>query len=111
MCHTFAGRLDADWLESSVEGRGIDDVRVEVPVVLPVDEERHDDRDNQTHDHGYDYTHIQGYIVCAGGHWRVGGRQNTERKTVFFRANKLISITLRFLCQYAGVVMKPLSAD
>lgn len=88
---TFASVLDADWLEASVEGRGIDDVRVEVAVVLPVDEERHDDRDNQAHDHRYDYAHVQSYIICAGRHWgrREGiGKdgqktRKTERKMAF----------------------------
>lgn len=90
-CPTFAGRLDADWLEASVKGGGIDDVGVEVAVVLPVDEECHDDGYDQAHDHRYDNTHIQSYIICAGGHWgkrrrrrEVGEeRQKTERKTVF----------------------------
>lgn len=87
MCRTFASVLDADWLEASVEGGGINDVRVEVAVVLPVDEERHDDRNNQAHDHRYDNTHIQSHVVCTGGHWgrgrRVGKeRQKTERKMV-----------------------------
>lgn len=87
---TFASILDADWLEASIEGGGIDDVGVKVAVVLPVDEECHDDRDNQAHDHRYDNTHIQSYIICTGGHWgrkrggrEDGGRQKTERKIVF----------------------------
>lgn len=73
LCQTFASSLDADWLEASIKGRGINDVRVEVPVVLPVDEESHDDGDNQAHDHRYDNTHIQSYIICTGGHWRTWG--------------------------------------
>lgn len=89
LCPTFARSLDADWLEASIEGGGINDVGVKVAVVLPVDEERHDDRDNQAHDHCYDNTHIQSYIICTGGHWRRRGgwvgeeRQKTERKIVF----------------------------
>lgn len=78
---TFAGGLDADGLEASVEGRGVDDVGAELPVVLPVDEERHDDGDNQAHDHGYDNTHIESDVVCAGGHWRRGQEgDKTERE-------------------------------
>lgn len=67
---TFASVLDADRLEASVEGGGIDDVRAEVPVVLPVDEERHHHRDHQAHDDGDDDAHIQSHVVCTGGHWR-----------------------------------------
>lgn len=43
---TCASRLDADWLEATVESRGIDNVRVEVAVILAVNEEGHDDGDD-----------------------------------------------------------------
>lgn len=67
-CSTFASVLDADWLKASVEGGGVDDVRVKVAVVLPVDEERHHHRDNQAHDHGDDDAHVESHVICTGGH-------------------------------------------
>lgn len=84
--HTFASVLDADWLKASVEGGGVDDVGVKVAVVLPVDEERHDDRDNQAHDHRYDDAHVQGDVIRTGGHWGRKGREGRfgkNRKIVF----------------------------
>lgn len=81
---TFAGCLDAHWLEASVEGRGIDDVRIKVTMVLPVDEERHGDRNNQAHDHRDDNAHIQGYIICTRRHWRRK-RDRTQREESSFR--------------------------
>lgn len=67
---TFTRRLDANRLKASVEGGGVQDVRVEVAVVLPVDEERHDHRDDQAHDHGDDDAHVESHVVRAGGHCR-----------------------------------------
>lgn len=87
---TFAGGLDADWLETSIEGGGINDVRIKVTVVLPVDEERHDDRDNQAHDHRYDDTHIQSDIICTGGHWRTRGTKD-KKKNGLLRSHEFTS--------------------
>lgn len=86
---TFASVLDADGLEAPVEGGGVDDVRAEVPVVLPVDKERHGHRDHQAHDDGNDDAHVQCHVVRAGGHWskrgKVGGREREREieKEVF----------------------------
>lgn len=96
---TFASILDADWLETSIEGGGIDDVGVKVAVVLPVDEECHDDRDNQAHDHRYDNTHIQSYIICAGGHWgrkRGGGRMGGLERETKDREKNCVLISYNF---------------
>ena len=38
-------------------------------MVLPVDEQRHDDGDDQTHDHSDDDTYVQCHIICTGGSW------------------------------------------
>lgn len=82
---TFTCSFDADWLEATIEGRGINDVGVKVAVVLPVDE-HHDDRDNHAHDHRYDNTHIQSYVICTGRHWRraregvMGKRETKDRE-------------------------------
>lgn len=75
---TCASGLDADWLEASVESRGIDDVRVEVAMVLAVHEERHDDGDDQAHDYGNDNPHIQSHVVCARG--GCGGKKNRRNE-------------------------------
>lgn len=100
---TFAGRLDADGLEASVEGRRVDDVGVEVAVVLPVDEERHHHRDHQAHDHRDDDTHVQSHVVRTGGHCRwekKGGRMDGEtedrEKNSLLRPSKFTSITAAF---------------
>lgn len=104
---TFAGSLDADWLEASIEGGGINDVRVKVAVVLPVDEERHDHRDNQAHDHRDHDAHIQRYIICTGSHWKKrkgwgrGGGQNTKENCILrsnkFNINSFLSPSLQEL--------------
>lgn len=92
---TFAGGLDADGLETSIEGGGIDDVRVKVAVVLPVDEERHDDGDNQAHDHGYDNTHVQSHVVCTRGHCRRSGRDKREKgQNCLLRSHEFTSTAL-----------------
>lgn len=90
-CCTFASVLDADWLEASVEGGGVDDVGVKVAVVLPVDEERHDHRDNQAHDHRYDDAHVQSDVICTGSHWERKWRREEvwKRRKVAFK--KLVS--------------------
>lgn len=67
---TRSGRFDIHRLESSVERRRVDDVRVKVAVGLAVDKERHDDRDDEAHDHGDDDAHVERHIVGAGGSYR-----------------------------------------
>lgn len=55
-------------------------------MVLPVDEERHDHRDNQAQDHRYDDAHVESDVICTGGHWGRKGREGRfgkNRKTVF----------------------------
>lgn len=46
-------------------------------MVLPVDEECYDHRDNQAHDHRYDDAHVQSDVIRTGGHW---GREGGERE-------------------------------
>lgn len=67
---TWSGCFDINRLESSIERRCVDDVRVEVTVRLPVDEERHDDGDDQAHDHRDDDAHVQSHVIRAGSSWR-----------------------------------------
>lgn len=78
---TCPSSLDVHGLESSIERWRIHDVRVKVPMVLPVHEERHDDGDDQTHDDGDDDTHVQGHIICAGSRWRERQKDRSLEKT------------------------------
>lgn len=76
---TCSSRLDADWLEAAVESRGIDDVRVKVAMVLAVNNEGHDDRDDQAHDYGDDDAYVESHVVCAWGSCGFK-KKKTERK-------------------------------
>lgn len=74
---TCSSRLDADWLEASIESRGVDDVRVKVAVVLPVDEQRDDGGDDQAHDDSDHDAHVERHVIRTGGRWGERGREDT----------------------------------
>lgn len=60
------------------------------------------------------YRATSSVLGATGGHGKRGleKRDKTERdKNCLLRSHKFTSKALSFLSQYAGVVMKPLSAD
>lgn len=59
------------------------------------------------------YRATSSVLGATGGHGGGGRRRDTKQreKNSLLRSHKFISIALNVLSQYAGVVMKPLSAD
>lgn len=97
---TLSGSLDVHRLKATIECWGINDVRLEVTVVLPVDEQGHHNSDRQTNGDSYHNPNVQRHIIWVRSSWKENETSDQLLLETSHRTHMYCSNFFRYLLPF-----------